>query len=105
MFRIRMKVGGSIFPVTTNLLKHDEAEVIEVDENNNVLRLIDSTEWGREGFFDEPKAVVEEAVVKEAPPKKKAAPKRASAKKKAVNKQPAIPDDDESLENIDVSSI
>ena len=47
MFRIRMKVGGSIFPVTTNLLKHDEAEVIEVDENNNVLRLIDSTEWGR----------------------------------------------------------
>ena len=100
MFKIRMKVGGSIFPVTTNLLKHDEAEVIEVDENNNVLRLIDSTEWGREGFFDEPKAVVEEA-----PPKKKAAPKRASPKKKAVNKQPAIPDDDESLENIDVSSI
>ena len=100
MYKVRMKVGGSIFDVREKLLKHSEAEVIEVDEAGTFLRLVDSTEWEREGFFDEPKAVV-----KEAPPVKKAAPKKASPKKKAVNKQTAIPVDDESLENIDVSSI
>ena len=100
MYKVRMKVGGSIFPATPKLVKHSEAEVVEVDDKGTVLRVVDELEWGRPGFFDEPKAVVEEA-----PPKKKAAPKRASPKKKAVNKQPAIPDDDESLENIDVSSI
>lgn len=94
------------------MLKHSEAEVIEVDGDGEFKRLVDPTEWQHDGFFEqkwgETEAPIEEVTftTSKTPPKKKAAKKKvASTKKKTENKQTAIPGDDESLENIDVSSL
>lgn len=92
MFKIRMKVGGNEWPFTPKLARHSEAEVVEVDDDNNVVRLVDKSEW-----IKWTEAPVAEAPKKSAPPKKKAAKKKAAPK-------PAIPDD-VSLENIDVSAL
>ena len=93
MYKIRMKVGGNEWPFTPKLARHSAAEVIEVDDEGKVIRLVDKSEWIN----------WTEAPVEKAEPKKPAAPKKKVAKKKAAQ-TPAIPDD-ASLENIDVSAI
>lgn len=97
MFKVRMKVGGSIYPFTLKISAHSEAEVIEVNEKDEVVRIVDPLEWKRPDF-DKPAVTPAPVAAKPAPAPKKKAPK------KKANKQSAIPDDS-SLENIDVSSI
>ena len=98
MYKIRMKTGGRIYPVTKNLLKHNEAEVVLANNNGIVGRVIDPIEYADmtiEEMNAESKPVIKEAVTA-----KKPAPK-----KKKANKPKAIPDEPASLENIDVSAL
>ena len=95
-----MKVGGSIYPVTEKLLKHSEAQVVTLNSDGTVDRIVDPTEYANmtvEEMNAEPK--------KEAPAPKKKAAKKKAAKKKAAPKEDAVSDVPDALETIDVSSI
>lgn len=95
MYKIRMKVGKSIFPFTEKLANHTEAEVVEVNEVDEVLRVVDSLEWKE----------IQAAEVAPA----EAQPQVADYKANAELEQTAIPvepsEDSVDLENIDVDSL
>jgi hypothetical protein len=60
MYKVRMKVGGSVFPFTEKLANHSEAIVIDVDEAGKVIREVDVSEWKHNVVADVQAEVVEE---------------------------------------------
>lgn len=62
MFKVRMKVGGSIFDFTERLANHTEAEVVDVDDNGTVLRIVDPSEWKNGG---KPNPLVQPATIED----------------------------------------
>lgn len=95
MFKIRMKTGGRIYPVTEKLILHNESEVIEVDADGKFKRIVDPTEHAN--------MTVAEMNAEPAPaPKVAPAPKKKKAKKKAATEAVS---DVPPLETIDVSAL
>lgn len=84
--------------------RYQDSVVSEVTEDGDFVRVIAKSEWSEWGDTA-PKPIGKELkkpVLKEAVSEKKPATKK---KTKKVNKQSAIPDEEVSLENIDVSSL
>jgi len=99
MFQIVLTSGGTPTEFTqARAERYRRCVVSEIDDDGKFVRVVDKTEYTTWG--DTPpvakKAVATKAVTEKKP-----------AKKKKVNKQKktAIPDEDTSLENIDVSSL
>ena len=92
MFQIVLLPGGVPCEFTQlRAERYNNAVVSEVDGNGKFIRVVaadEYTEWGDE-----------------VPVSVKAVTKKKPAKKKKVNKPSAIPNDDSSLENIDVSAL
>ena len=89
MFQVRMEGGGAVFPWTKKLAEHS-AGITEEVSGNNVVRIVDESEWSEWGDMAPAKAVTKK--------------KPAKPKTKANKPKQAIPDED-SLENIDVSAL
>lgn len=93
MYKVRMKVGGSVFPFTEKLAHHAEAEVI--DDSGDSIRIVDVSEWR-----DNVVATVEAVEVEELP-QTVDYEAEAELEKTAI---PVEPSDDD-LENIDVDDL
>lgn len=93
MYNIKMKTGGNIYPVTEKLIKHNEAEVVELKADGTVKRVIDPTEYAG--------MTIAEMNAAAKPVAEKSAPKNKSSKKAKKEPETEAP----ALENIDVSSL
>jgi hypothetical protein len=101
MFKIRMKTGGRIYPVTAKLILHNESEVIEVDDKGEFKRIVDPTEFSDmtvEEMNAESTPAPKPKKAKKAPPKKVSKKTEKKAADSAVSNAP-------SLESVDVSSL
>jgi len=105
MFQIVLIPGAEPLEFThARAKRYKQAVVSEMDDKGKFVRVIAADEYMQWDEAPKPKnsRVLEKPVLKEAVSAKKPAPKKKKANKQ---KKTAIPDDDSSLENIDVSSI
>lgn len=63
MIKVKLKVGGNIYPLTEKMAKHSEAQVVDITDDGEVIRVLDELEW---------KKLLETPTPVKAPPKKKA---------------------------------
>lgn len=114
MFQIVLVPGATPQEFTrARAVRYKAAVVSEIDDDGTVIRVVAQTEW-MEWEHTAPKPAgktLEKPTLKKAVAPKKAAPKKKAVSKKkpapvpeTENKQSAIPDEN-SLENVDVSSI